>query len=135
MQITSISIIIVLCFYIGINGENLELSAEKLLSKLDSSHDLFMKVSNAVLKKIVDYQILSEKLENWKAVTSDLDEVTKGVRSAAESTLNAMIENPSRFTPQDKVISFWRENSNINKLQFFSDQSKEVLRQREVYAG
>ena len=121
MQITSISIISVLCFYIGINGENLELSAEKLLSKLDSSHDLFVKVSNAVLKKIVDYQILSEKLENWKAVTSDLDKVTKGVRSAAESTLNAMIENPSRFTPQDKVISFWRENSNINKLQFFSD--------------
>ena len=121
MQITPIGIISVLCFCIGINGEDLELPAVKLLSKLDYSHDLFVKVSNAVLKKIVDYQILSEKLENWKAVTSDLDEVTKGVRSAAESTLNAMIENPSRFTPQDKVISFWRENSNINKLQFFSD--------------
>ena len=83
MQITPIGIISVLCFCIGINGEDLELPAVKLLSKLDSSHDLFVKVSNAVLKKIVDYQILSEKLENWKAVTSDLDKVTKGVRSAA----------------------------------------------------
>ena len=104
---------LLILYSLGINGEHLSPhSSRVLLSRIDATHHMLMKVTKAISNKIADKTgkcptYLKSSFARWKSSLSTADEAVEELRRTVKDMFKAIPKIPSQAERLKKKVIFF----------------------------